>query len=104
MKTEVICKECKYEYKIKEIKSKRITEDINEHYFVCPECSVEQNCFYDDKVVRKLMQHQKNLRFRLQKSTSIKRKQKVWDELQETNEKIAAEMDRVRELVESNAK
>ncbi|PRT35489.1 hypothetical protein [Bacillus wiedmannii] len=100
MKTNVICNQCQYEYKIKEIKNKRITEDIEEHYFVCPECGVEQNCFYADKVVRKLMQHQKNLRFRLQKATSVKRKQKVWDELQETNEKVAIELDRVRKEVE----
>lgn len=46
------------------------------------------------------MQHQKNLRFRLQKATSVKRKQKVWDELQETNEKVASELDRVRKEVE----
>ncbi|PFN14858.1 hypothetical protein [Bacillus cereus] len=100
MKTNVICNQCQHEYKIKEIKNKHITEDIEDHYFVCPECGVEQNCFYADKLVRKLMQHQKNLRFRLQKATSVKRKQKVWDELQETNEKVAAELDRVRGEVE----
>lgn len=100
MKTEVICKQCEHEYKIKEIKSNRITEDIDEYYFACPECAVEQNCFYADKVVRKLMQHQKNLRFRLQKATSVKRKEKILNELQETNTKVAAELNRVREEVE----
>ncbi|MDM5270528.1 hypothetical protein [Bacillus wiedmannii] len=100
MKTNVACSQCQHEYKIKEIRSKCIAGDIDEHYFVCPECGVEQNCFYADKLVRKLMQHQKNLRFRLQKATSVKRKQKVWDELQETNEKVASELDRVRKEVE----
>lgn len=103
MKTNVTCSQCQHEYKIKEIRSKCITEDIDEHYFVCPECGVEHNCFYADKAVRKLMQHQKNLRFRLQKATSVKRKQKVWDELQDTNQKVTVALDRARELVESNA-
>ncbi|MGX5426940.1 hypothetical protein [Bacillus cereus] len=100
MKAKVICKQCEREFEIKEIKSKRITDNIEEYYFECSECSVEQHCFYADKVVRKLMQHQKDLRSRLQKATSDKRKQKIQGALQETNNKVSNELDRVRGEVE----
>jgi DNA-directed RNA polymerase subunit RPC12/RpoP len=99
------CDKCGKDFEF-EIKQKKITEEITQHYSECPECETVYNSYFSNKEVERLMERNRQLMKKVNDDNydvdNIPEMLKMLREFQENKNKIIAEQSRIKKIIGFN--
>lgn len=61
------CDKCGHEFKLKKLKTRKLENNIQRTYFICPECKKEYTSYYTDLEVRLNQQEISKIAIRIKK-------------------------------------
>lgn len=68
----VKCDECRHEFVLKKLKTKKLTNGVEKTFFSCPSCKKEYVSFITDKNLRNKQKEMQRLRLKIRKQSNKK--------------------------------
>lgn len=91
----VNCNECNQEFEIRKNR-RRLSGNIDEHYFECPHCHAEFISYYMDTEAREQYKKLQSLNTRMRNTKGIAARDKLDERIKEEKQKLAAMMDELK--------
>jgi len=95
----VKCDSCNIKFEFKNPKKRKLTDQISEIYFECPNCGEEFHSYYENEKVRELMTDNRKLQNKLKQDITKSKFDSLMEKIKYNKRRIDKEQSRIQNKI-----